>query len=215
MSKTISAREQMDAIRGRRTPRGVETIVQDDGTRVTTISAEGANQMLGVGTGPRGADQLTEHRFRPQVSGLELLRYNRLEVERLRHGLTVSELATASGLPVALVEKLEDADDISEAHREQLAAGLRLDVNTVFPLSSTPDTGPDQRKFTPLPTPDRADIAEAHEREQDEALAAYRDAKSAAAMDAAYARLVDLKRDLQIRQLSGQAAALGKRIDRL
>jgi transcriptional regulator with XRE-family HTH domain len=215
MSKSISAREQMDAIRGRKSPVGVETNVQSDGSTGITISAEAANQLLGVGTGGRGADQLTEHRFRPQVSGLELLRYNHLEVERLRHGLTVAELASASGLPVSLVERLEAADDISEAHREQLAAGLGLDVNTVFPLSSTPDSGPDQKSFRPLPTPDRADIAEAHEREQDEALSAYHDAKTAAAMDAAYARLVDLKRDLQVRQLSDQAAALGKRIDRL
>jgi transcriptional regulator with XRE-family HTH domain len=192
----------------------VDITTESDGTRTIKIDAAAANQLLGVGTGGPGPDQSKVRRFRPQVSGLELLRFNRLAAERERRGLSVAELAQSSGLPVSLVEKMEAASDVPEGLREQLAAGLGAEVDAVFPFTaSSGATGPDQHTFRPLPKPSRGEIAEANERATAEAVAEYNAARSAEQMEAAADRLRELKRDLEIAGLRTEALALQAQVD--
>jgi transcriptional regulator with XRE-family HTH domain len=214
----ISAKEIAEGLRGRRSPAGVEITTESDGTRSIRIDAAAANQLLGVGTSGPGPDQSRVRRFRPRVSGLELLRFNRLTAERERRGLSVAELAQSSGLPAALVERMEAAADVPEGLREQLAAGLGADVDAVFPFTASAGaTGPDSSPatFRPLPKPSRGEIAEANERATEKAIADFQAAQSAKQATEARRQLNDLRRDLEINGLRAQALTLQERIEAL
>lgn len=166
-SGTVKARDLLGGVLGRRTGDGVDIgkPTGPDDAQEIVISADAANRLLGVGTGPSVRPQ-PERRVQVQVSGLSILRYNRLTAERERRGLSVEQLAAASGLPVSLVARLEASEDVPDALREQLAAGLDSSVDRVFPITAPEPTGPRDGEVRALPTPTRAEIGAAAEARQ-------------------------------------------------
>jgi hypothetical protein len=208
--RTITADEQRDALTGRRHSGGVTTTGPSgpDDAREITIRADAANKLMGIGTGGRGPDQLTERRVRVAYSGPTMVRYNGIEEARLNAGMLIEDLAEAAALTQRLVEQLEAADEVPAALQFQIVAAIPgADLDSVFPTTSHAAGGPDQLTVRPLPTPSRAEIAAQGERERVELqqqLAAERDAANRGRIER---MLTNLQR--QMTHVEARNAALG------
>jgi transcriptional regulator with XRE-family HTH domain len=226
-SGTVSVREMLGGVLGKSVPEGDRRY--DPGTDETHITISGAAyaEALG-GSAPEAQrrDGVTVQFRGGYDRPAEALRFNRIRELRERAGLTISDLAQASFIPVPALQRYEDTDegtDVPAAARDNLAGAFGVPVSDLFPERrhgvTTSDGWHGLPSLEPTPPPERHSINDP-QRYADMRMAqaaaiidASREARSAAELEAATDRVRELQRDLEIHGLRARAAELGRKLE--